>query len=394
MSPAPRAIGVRLGALHAATFVGVGVYLPFFPVWLRSEALNPAVIGLIVATPIIVRIVATVPLLTLAERSIGLRRLLMAGHAGQMVGYPLLMMVDDGWLIAGIVALIAVAQAAIIPGNDLATIRAVQGKAGLHYGRLRVWGSIAFLCTSIATGYLIDALGAGIVLWALFLTPLAAMLATHLALPRDVTASEPARQAPAAGGTHLSGILWLVMIAAALIQSSHGGLYAFGSIHWRSIGFSDAVIGYFWALGVLAEIVVFFLFGQGVGRGSAGLGLMLAGGSAAAVRFAVLSTDPGLAVTFIMQALHGLTFGATHLGAMAALAALAPESARARVQGVYGSVLALSSAAVAMASGPLYGAVGPGIFAVMAPLGLAAVAILIVAAGWLKRQPQRAGEGG
>ena len=340
MSPASTALGTRLAALHAATFVGVGVYLPFFPVWLRSEALDPAVIGLIVAIPIIVRTVATAPLLALAERRFGLRRLLLAGHVGQIVGYPLLMVADDGWLIASIVALIAVAQAAIIPGNDLATIEAVRRKAGLHYGRIRIWGSIAFLCASIAAGYLVDTLGAGIVLWALsFLTPLAGVLATHLALPRDSTASDPPRQAPAAGGNRLPAILWLVMIAAALIQSSHGGLYAFGSIHWRSIGFSDSVIGYFWALGVAAEIVVFFLFGRGVGRGSAGLGLMLAGGTAAAFRFAVLSTDPGLAATYATQALHGLSFGATHLGAMAALAAFAPEAGegagarRARLRG-------------------------------------------------------------
>ena len=57
MSPASTALGARLAALHAATFVGVGVYLPFFPVWLRSKALDPAVIGLIVAIPIMVRIV-------------------------------------------------------------------------------------------------------------------------------------------------------------------------------------------------------------------------------------------------------------------------------------------------------------------------------------------------
>ena len=115
------------------------------------------------------------------------------------------------------------------------------------------------------------------------------------------------------------------MVAAALAQGTHGGLYAFGSIHWRAIGFSDTVIGYLWATGVVAEILVFYLFGRGVGRGSAGLGLLLAGSAGAALRFGVLAADPGLGVTFALQALHGLSFGASHLGAMAALAALAPD---------------------------------------------------------------------
>jgi PPP family 3-phenylpropionic acid transporter len=176
------------------------------------------------------------------------------------------------------------------------------------------------------------------------------------------------------------------MLAAALTQGSHGGLYAFGSIHWRSIGFSDTVIGYFWAVGVLAEIAVFYLLGEAVGRGSFGLGLLLAGSAAATLRFALLSLDPGLVATFALQALHGLSFGASHLGAMAAMAALAPEAARGRTLGVAGSLVALGSAAAAIASGEIYRASGPAVFAWMAPLGGLGFVLAIFAIRSLSRQ--------
>jgi len=388
MSSTATALGARLAALHAASFIGLGFPLPFFPVWLEAKGLTSTLIALVVAIAIVVRIVATAPLLALADRPGGARRLLMASHLGQLAGFPLLMLMEGGPAIAAMAAFIAVAQASVIPGNDLVTTTAVRTNPGLHYGRIRGFGSIAFLLATILAGYLVDAFGAGAIIWALTLAPLGALVATCLAVPEAAAASDRA------GGPapKLPATLWIVMAAAALAQGTHGALYAFGSIHWRAIGFSDTVIGYLWATGVVAEILVFYLFGRGVGRGSAGLGLLLAGSAGAALRFGILAADPGLGVTFALQALHGLSFGASHLGAMAALAALAPDLGRGRAQGLLGSMAALSMAATTMASGFIYRAAGPAVFAAMAPLGIAAALLILLA---MRRvQPHRAGEGG
>ncbi|HEV2560099.1 MAG TPA: MFS transporter [Microvirga sp.] len=390
---APRASGARLSALHAATFAGIGFYLPFFPVWLQSKAMSPGLIGVMVAIPIVVRILVTAPLMSLADRRLGLRPLLLAGHGAQVIGYPLLMVADDPFVIAGLVAALAVAQSPIVPANDLATIEAVRRNPRFDYGRLRVWGSIAFLAANIAAGYLVGALGADVVIWALLLTPLAGILATLLALPGRHT-TPAAKPSATEVRARLPAVFFVVVLGAAMVQGSHGAIYAFGSIHWRSVGFSDSLIGYFWAIGVLAEIVVFFLLGRGVGRGSAGVGLILVGGAAAIVRHACLSLTPGLVPTLALQALHGLSFGATHLGTMAAIAALAPETQRGRAQGLGGSLIALAMAGTTVASGPLYRAFGPAVFAAMVPLCALGIALVLLGARMMRAQPQRAGEGG
>jgi PPP family 3-phenylpropionic acid transporter len=184
------------------------------------------------------------------------------------------------------------------------------------------------------------------------------------------------------------------MIAVALAQASHGAIYAFGSIHWRESGFSDTTIGYFWAVGVGVEIVLFVVLGRTVGRGSPGLGLLLAGSIAVAVRFAGMALDPGLAASTLLQALHGLTFGATHLGGMAALSALAPAGARGQAQGTLAALISFGTAAATVASGPIYRAWGADMFAAMAPLGVASAVLTLIAFRRLKAYPQRAGEGG
>jgi len=389
-----RNLGVRLGALHAASFISHGVYLPFFPLWLQSKAISPTLVGLIVAIPIMVRILATAPLLSLADRSLGVRRLLLASHAGQILGFPLLMLTDGSIAIIVLVGLIALAQSAVIPANDLVTTNAVQHNPGLNYGRIRGFGSAAFFFTNIAAGYLVGWYGANVVVVALALIPILGIAATLIAVPDD--GPERSIQAEAGGkgaSPALPKVLWLIMIAAAITQGSHGALNAFASIHWRSLGFADAVIGYFWAAGVIAEIMVFMFLGRAVGRGS-GVGLIMIGSATAAIRFTILSLDPGMGLTLVLQVLHCLTFAATHIGTMAALTALSPAHARGRAQGIYGSLAALATAVSTVASGVIYKEGGALVFAAMAPLGAIGFVLMLIAVRLMRAQPQRAGSGG
>jgi len=389
-----KALEFRLGALQAASFTSHGMYLPFFPLWLQSKALSPTLIGFVVAIPIVVRILATAPLLSLADRSFGARRLLLASHLGQLVGFPLFLLTDSSLAIIVLVALVAVAQSCIIPGNDLVSTNAIQRDPGLNYGRIRGAGSVAFFVTNIVGGYLVGAFGADVVILALTLIPLLGIAATLIVVPHEVPEpSAPTASTEGSAAPKLSRILWLVLIAGAVTQGSHGALNAFASIHWRSIGFSDEVIGYFWATGVIAEILIFIVLGRAVGRGS-GVDLILIGSAAAVIRFSLMSLQPGTGVMLALQAMHALSFAATHIGTMAALTALAPMQARGRAQGIYGSLAALTTAVSTMLSGLIYSEAGAGVFAAMAPLGAVGVVLALLVLRLQKDQPQRAGSGG
>ena len=197
-----KALELRLGALQAASFTSHGMYLPFFPLWLQSKALSPTLIGFVVAIPIIVRILATAPLLSLADRSFGARRLLLASHLGQLIGFPLLLLADGSIAIIVLVALVAVAQSCIIPGNDLVSTNAVQRHPGLNYGRIRGAGSVAFFITNIVGGYLVGAFGADVVIVALTLIPILGITATLIAVPHE--APEPTIHGDARAGAWLS----------------------------------------------------------------------------------------------------------------------------------------------------------------------------------------------
>ena len=86
---------------------------------------------------------------------------------------------------------------------------------------------------------------------------------------------------------------WQFIVVAAALQASHQVYYGFGTLYWRSLGFSDALIGVLWAEGVVAEIVLFWLGSRLLAR-LGPLGLMIAGGAAGIVRWGLMGLVPGL----------------------------------------------------------------------------------------------------
>ena len=61
----------------------------------------------------------------------------------------------------------------------------------------------------------------------------------------------------------------LFVTGAGLISGSHGFMYAFASIYWKSIGLGDTLIGFLWAFAVVSEVGIFMVFTRLFGRLSA-----------------------------------------------------------------------------------------------------------------------------
>ena len=151
-------------------------------------------------------------------------------------------------------------------------------------------------------------------------------------------------------------------------MSSHAVLYAFGSVHWRSVGFQGSTIGLLWATGVAAEVALFAFGTRFVARVLAAL-LLLAGALGGFVRWAVTAADPPLFALLPLQMLHALSFAATHLGAMKFLQSAVPANVANFGQGLYSAVVSGIFMGIALfAAGPLYAALAGQAYMVMALL--------------------------
>ncbi|EWY39416.1 MFS transporter permease [Skermanella stibiiresistens SB22] len=393
---------LRLSLFYAAYFLIMGVQLPFWPVWLQSRGLSSEQIGTVLAVALWVRIIAIPVAGVVVDRTGERRRALVAlsgvAFVASLLYLPAGELTVDG-ATGGFVAILLVTMlmnAAFSPvmnlGDNLTLLiaRAYQ----LDYGRIRLWGSVSFILASGLGGVVVAGNRPDSVLHLLILaTGLTAL--TCCLVPRPPPPVMPSTGTPLKTGRIMALMLdpsfLLFLGATAAIQSSHAVYYAFGTLHWRELGHSEAVIGALWAEGVVAEIVLFAFGTAVIRRLGAGRLLMLAG-IGALVRWsgtAVAETLPTLAA---LQLLHGLTFGAAHLAAMRHIASAVPVDRSATAQALYGALATGMGTAIAMTlAGAAYARIGAASYHVMAAMGLAgAVLALALASRERHRGPEPA----
>ena len=174
------------------------------------------------------------------------------------------------------------------------------------------------------------------------------------------------------------------MLASALLQSSHLVVYIFGTLHWRNAGISDSMIGFLWAVGVIAEVALFAVGARVTARLRPGW-LFVVAAIAGIIRWPLLAYATTLPVLVFAQTLHGITFGAAHLAAMAFIAEAIPSRLSATAQSLHGAVaLSIASAMIAPFLGGLFADYGGGAFHAMTVLSIAGG----IAAYWMMRRWQ------
>jgi PPP family 3-phenylpropionic acid transporter len=353
----------RMACFYAALFVYAGIHLPFFPVWLKARGLDAGSIGLVLAIPMLVRVFAIPVATRAADRRDALRAGLITAALASTASYAVLGLAEGKTAIMAIYALGSVAFTQLIPFADAFALKGL-AQIGRAYGPVRLWGSAAFIVGSFGAGLLTDVIAPRQLIWVIVVA-MAATAAASLALgpPQRETGISGTR--PGARVLLRNPAYLAVLAAASLIQASHAVFYGFATIDWRAAGFDGTVIGSLWALGVIAEIILFALSGRLPARiGSTEL--LLIGAAGGVVRWGAMALDPPVLLLPVLQCLHALSFGATFLGSVGFVARAAPPGLAATAQGYLALTAGLVMAAAISLSGVLYAVYGDAAYAAMA----------------------------
>jgi MFS transporter, PPP family, 3-phenylpropionic acid transporter len=360
---------LRLKAFYAALFLTLGVQLPFLPLWLAAKGLDTGVIGIVLAIPAVIRIVAIPVASRMADQRDAVRGVIILASAAAAIGFGALAFAQGA---AAIMLVYALASAAYAPVMMLADTYALRGLAqrGRAYGPVRLWGSAAFIAASFGAGALLDWMAPVDLIW---LMVGAMAIATAAALALLPLSAEPAVGAPvraSATGLLRNPAFLAAIAAASLVQASHALYYGFSTIDWQATGYDGGVIGALWALGVISEIALFALSAR-LPSTITPLALLLAGAAGAVLRWSAMAAAPPAILLPVLQCLHALSFGATHLGALALVARMAPPGLGATAQGYFAVAHGLTMAVATALAGVLYGRVGSSAYAAMAVLAAA-----------------------
>ena len=303
----------RLSSFYFFYFALLGCIAPFWALFLSDRGFTPLEIGELMGLFGLVRMIAPNVWGALGDYTGKRMPLLRIGCGVCFVVFSNIYWVDDFFSMACIMVGYGFFWAAVLPQFEVVTLNYLRDRTD-DYSKIRIWGSIGFVVVVLLLGWVFDYLSVSY-LPAFMLAMLLAIFICSLCV-RGIDQMKH--------GEESEGFLVLLwrpqvlafLVAAFLIQFSHGAYYTFFSLFLEAQGYSKTMIGFLWALGVMAEVLVFLVVHKlfkHVGYKS----VLIASLFLAALRwyFTAHFSDV-LWMLMLLQLTHAATFGTMHAVSM------------------------------------------------------------------------------
>src|SRR5262249_55787776 len=134
----------RLAALYAALFMLPGIQMPFFPVWLKAKDVDAQWIGIVLAVPMVARVLAIPVVAREADRREAGRDLMIIASLASGAGYTLVALSTGALATLPPSTRSAVFPTPLMPLAGTYALRGLLAR-GRAYGSVRLWGSFAFI---------------------------------------------------------------------------------------------------------------------------------------------------------------------------------------------------------------------------------------------------------
>ena len=383
---------LRTTFFYLTFFMGPGAAVMFLPIWLAEKGITPEQIGLINAVPVFAILAVNLVVGRIADRAEDWRQVIVIGALIAGVAPLGLFIANDFIGILLVWTLASLPGGGIGPVLDAATMRMTR-RNGTDFGTIRAWGTVGFMLFNALTGLLVVWLGSAVFV-PLFaaLMILRALVALQLprfrAPPEELAVSSVVRTGGGVAQMLVQPWFMLPLIGFCMVYGTHFVLNAFASLLWKEQGISEAVIGPLIALGAASEAAIMFAWRRFGGRISARHLILVAAG-VSVLRWAAMAFSPPVAVLFVLQLSHGITFALGYLGCVHFIANWTSEDIAAETQSLFTVGQQAMSVLAAIAFGWLVASWGA--YAFLAAAAMAALGAACVLISLQLRQPKTAG---
>ncbi|OOF70995.1 3-phenylpropionate MFS transporter [Rodentibacter caecimuris] len=327
-------------------YCAYGVFVPFFPVWLKSQHYDSEVIGIVLAAAYVFRFIGGMFFSARINRPsqlLNALRILALGSALIMAGMNFLS--EYFWLLFAAIGLFAMLNSGGMTLSD-SLASTWQRQIQLDYGKTRLVGSAAFVIGVTLFGQLINVVGETNIVWIL-----TSILCVYTIIQYTVPTIPPTDEAESAvknSVTFLSllknSTTWRILLAVSFIQGSHAAYYGYSVLYWTNNGLTVSQTGWLWGFAVMAEILLFF-FSRRLFQNWKVSSIFYLATLATIIRWGGLALTTNFALLAILQLLHSFTYAAAHY-AMIRYITTQPQHHIAKLQGLYNGIS--NSAAVAL----------------------------------------------
>ncbi|KAB5621758.1 MFS transporter [Pseudomonas putida] len=366
----------RLSSFYLCYFALLGATAPFLALYFDHLGFSPARIGELVAIPMLMRCIAPNLWGWLGDRS-GRRLLIVRlGALCTLATFSLIFFAKSYAWLALVMALHAFFWHAVLPQFEVITLAHLHGQTS-RYSQVRLWGSIGFILTVVGLGRLFEWLNLDIYPLAM-VSIMAGIVIASLWVPNAQPVEHAERRGAEGFLKQLAapGVL-AFYVCVALMQLSHGPYYTFLTLHLEHLGYSRGAIGLLWALGVVAEVLMFMLMSRIFARFPV-RSVLLASFLLASLRWLLLGSLADIpAVLILAQLLHAATFGCFHAASIAFVQSSFGARQQGQGQALYAALSGTGGALGALYSGYSWKLLGPQFTFGMASVAALAAAVII-----------------
>lgn len=373
----------RLSGFYFFYFCLLGATAPFLALYFAHLGFPSARIGELVAIPMLMRCLAPNLWGWLGDYTGRRLAIVRLGAVCTLLSFALILIDKSYAWLALIMALHAFFWHAILPQFEVITLAHLQDQAA-RYSQIRLWGSIGFIFTVVGLGKLFDWVSLDAYPLAILLIMAGIVIGSGwIPNAQPQSANDRAGRGGFFRQLRQPGVL-AFYLCVGLMQLSHGPYYTFLTIHLEALGYSRGVIGLLWALGVVAEVLLFIVMARVLCYFSLRQ-VLAASFLLAALRWLLLGTlADHLSVLLFAQLLHAATFGSFHVAAIHFVQRSFGDRQQGQGQALYATLAGVGGALGALYSGYSWNSLGPVWTFVIA--SLAALAATVIIATRLKEE--------
>ncbi len=325
----------NLSRFYFIYYFFVGLFVPYWGLYLTFKSFTPIEIGFLLSFFQLSRIFAPNLWGWIADhtekRSLWIRLTAFIGF----VGFIGIFWADSFIEIFVIMMAMSVFTSSTLPLAESLTLSHLATTNG-HYSKIRAWGSFGFIMAALSFGFILDSLGMHYLLIVLCITQFLIFIFSY-GVPE-----KPYHRKKLTQNSFIKILkkpeVFSLLLACALMVTSHGLLYNFYSIYMNDQGYSNSIIGFLWALGVICEIFIFFLMPK-ITRYLNFKQILLISLFIAVVRFYLIGSFADcLLIILIAQMLHAFTFGSFHVASIEMINQFFSGKNHAKGQALYNSI--------------------------------------------------------
>jgi PPP family 3-phenylpropionic acid transporter len=304
----------RLSGFYFFYFASLGVLVPYWGLYLQWQGFSAQDIGELTAILLATRIIAPNIWGWIADRHGQRMRIVRFASLVGIIGFSAILLDSSYLWIAGVMLVFSFFWNASLPQFEATTLQHL-GEHTHHYSKIRLWGSIGFIFTVATLGTLLETFDAYIVPYAMLMS-MGAIWLVSLTVPESASRHLHLTHQPLFSIVKRPEVLAFLSMCF-LVQVSHGPYYTFYTIYLEQHGYSRSLIGQLWALGVIAEVIIFVFMHRWLPRFGIRKVLLLSL-LLSSLRWLIIGFFPdSLILLLFAQLLHAASFGTFHAAAIA-----------------------------------------------------------------------------